>query len=82
MNNFTERWNKKREWVYLLPSGETAENMLEARELLGKEQGHRIGHQAFRFLVKNNSVVKINRNTHSVILQSDADNKEELQPTF
>jgi hypothetical protein len=63
---------QQRDWLYLLPSGETAENMMEARELLGKDVGHKIGHQAFRFLVKNHSVVKINRITHSVILQGDA----------
>lgn len=71
---------EQRDWLYLLPSGETAENMIEARDKIGNGNGFRLGNQAFRFLVKNHSVIKINRITHSAILQSDASN-EKTSPT-
>jgi hypothetical protein len=67
---------KQRDWLYLLPGGQSAENMKSGRMILSEESGHDFSSESFRHLVKNGVIKKINRINDCIIPQSDAINKK------
>lgn len=68
---------KERDWLYLLPSGETAENMMQGRKLLEKQTGEFITSWLFRTLVKKGVIKKVNRYTNDIISQGNVRNNKE-----
>jgi hypothetical protein len=64
----------QRDWIYLLPGGQTAENMKSGRMILSEESGHTFSSESFRSLVKKGVIKKINRIIRSITPQSNAIN--------
>ncbi len=71
---------KQRDWIYLLPGGEAAEDMKSGRLILSEQSGHSFSSESFRSLVKKGVIKKINRFDDSITPQSDATNN--TYPTF
>ena len=64
----------QRDWIYLLPGGQSAENMKAGRTILSEQSGHRFSSESFRSLVKKGVIKKITRFDDSITPQSDATN--------
>ena len=64
----------QRDWIYLLPGGQSAENMKAGRLILGEQSGHSFSSESFRSLVKKGVIKKIKRFDDSITPQSDAKN--------
>ena len=64
----------QRDWIYLLPGGQSAENMKAGRLILSEQSGHSFSSESFRSLVKKGVIKKINRFDDSITPQSDATN--------
>lgn len=64
----------QRDWFYLLPGGQSAENMKSGRMILSEESGHNFSSESFRSLVKKGVIKKIYRINRSITPQSDAGN--------
>ena len=64
----------QRDWIYLLPGGQSAENMKAGRTILSEQSGHRFSSESFRSLVKKGVIKKITRFDNSITPQSDATN--------
>lgn len=62
---------KQRDWIYLLPSGETAQNMKEGCKMMSKNIGHRFGSHSFRLLVKRGVIKHIETNYLPISANSD-----------
>ena len=62
----------QRDWIYLLPGGQSAENMKAGRMILSEQSGHNFSSESFRSLVKKGVIKKIDRIDYSIITQSDA----------
>ena len=62
----------QRDWLYLLPGGQKAENMLAGKMILSDQSGHSFSSESFRSLVKKGVIKKINRIDNSVTPQSNA----------
>jgi len=65
---------KQRDWIYLLPGGQSAENMKAGRMILSQQSGHSFSSESFRSLVKKGVIKKINRFNDSITPQSNATN--------
>jgi hypothetical protein len=65
----------QRDWIYLLPGGEAAENMKSGRSILSEQSGHSFSSESFRSLVKKGVINKINRFDYSITTLSDATTK-------
>lgn len=65
---------KQRDWVYLLPDGEKAENMKVGRLILSEKTGHNFSSETFRNLVKKGVIKKVTRFNDSITPLSDASN--------
>jgi hypothetical protein len=65
----------ERNWLYLLPSGETAENMKEGCEKIQLATGHNFSADNFRNLVRKEVVIKIDKITYCKIPTRDATEK-------
>jgi hypothetical protein len=65
---------KQRDWFYLLPGGQAAENMKAGRMILSEESGHNFSSESFRNLVKKGVIKKINRISNSMTPLSNASN--------
>jgi hypothetical protein len=63
---------KQRDWIYLLPGGESAEDMKSGRLILSEQSGHNFSSESFRSLVKKGVIKKITRFDNSITPQSDA----------
>ena len=66
--------SQSRDWIYLLPGGETAENMKEGREKMSIRSGHHFSSESFRSLVKKGVIKKMNRMEERITPRSDANN--------
>ena len=66
---------KQRDWIYLLPGGEAAEDMKSGRLILSEQSGHSFSSESFRSLVKKGVIKKINRFDYSITTLSDATTK-------
>jgi peroxiredoxin len=66
---------KQRDWIYLLPGGQSAENMKVGRTILSEQSGHSFSSESFRSLVKKGVIKKIKRFDYSITTQSDATTK-------
>ena len=64
----------QRDWIYLLPGGQSAENMKAGRMILSQQSGHSFSSESFRSLVKKGVIKKINRFNDSITPQSNATN--------
>ena len=64
----------QRDWIYLLPGGQSAENMKAGRTILSDQSGHSFSSESFRSLVKKGVIKKINRFDYSITTQSNASN--------
>ena len=64
----------QRDWIYLLPGGEAAEDMKSGRLILSQQSGHSFSSESFRSLVKKGVIKKINRFDDSITPLSDASN--------
>ena len=64
----------QRDWIYLLPGGQSAENMKAGRMILSEQSGHRFSSESFRSLVKKGVIKKIKRFDYSITPLSDASN--------
>jgi hypothetical protein len=64
----------QRDWIYLLPGGQSAENMKAGRMILSEQSGHNFSSESFRSLVKKGVIKKINRFDYSITTLSDASN--------
>ena len=64
----------QRDWIYLLPGGQSAENMKAGRMILSEQSGHSFSSESFRSLVKKGVIKKINRFDYSITPLSDASN--------
>ena len=64
----------QRDWIYLLPGGQSAENMKAGRLILSEQSGHSFSSESFRSLVKKGVIKKITRFDDSITPQSDASN--------
>lgn len=73
---------EQRDWYYLLPSGETAENMKDARELMEIQSGSFISSWTFRELVKKGTIKKVNRSNNSNISQGYATSNSKANPSL
>ena len=62
----------QRDWIYLLPGGQSVENMKAGRMILSEQSGHSFSSESFRSLVKKGVIKKIDRIDYSIITQSDA----------
>ena len=62
----------QRDWIYLLPGGEAAENMKAGRTILSEQSGHNFSSESFRSLVKKGVIKKINRFDYSITTLSNA----------
>lgn len=62
----------QRDWLYLLPGGQRAENMKSGRIILSEQSGHNFSSETFRHLVKKGVIKKINRMETSMTPPSDA----------
>ena len=60
------------DWIYILPGGQSAENMKTGRLILSEQSGHSFSSESFRSLVKKGVIKKIDRIDYSIITQSDA----------
>ncbi len=65
---------KQRDWIYLLPGGQSAENMKAGRMILSEQSGHSFSSESFRSLVKKGVIKKINRIDYSITTLSNASN--------
>ncbi len=65
---------KQRDWIYLLPGGQSAENMKAGRLIIGEQSGHSFSSESFRSLVKKGVIKKITRFDNSITPLSDATN--------
>ncbi len=65
---------KQRDWIYLLPGGQSAEDMKAGRMILSEQSGHSFSSESFRSLVKKGVIKKINRFNDSITPQSNASN--------
>jgi hypothetical protein len=65
---------KQRDWIYLLPGGQSAENMKVGRLILSEQSGHNFSSESFRSLVKKGVIKKITRFDDSITPLSDANN--------
>ena len=64
----------QRDCIYLLPGGQSAENMKAGRTILSEQSGHRFSSESFRSLVKKGVIKKITRFDDSITPLSDASN--------
>jgi hypothetical protein len=64
----------QRDWFYLLPGGQSAENMKSGKMILSEESGHNFSSESFRSLVKKGVIKKITRINRSITPQSNAIN--------
>lgn len=62
---------KQRDWIYLLPSGETAKDMREGCQLMAENLRHRFGSHSFRLLVKKGVIKQIEKNYLPISANSD-----------
>jgi hypothetical protein len=69
------RQQKFREWVYLLPSGETAKDMREGCQMMAEDLGHRFGSHSFRLLVKKGVVKQVEMYYLPISANSDGNKK-------
>jgi len=66
--------SQSRDWIYLLPGGDTAGNMKEGWEKMSKRAGHSFSSESFRSLVKKGVIKKISKLEKRITPRSDANN--------
>jgi hypothetical protein len=69
------RQQKFREWVYLLPTGETAKDMREGCQIMADNLGHRFGSHSFRLLVKKGVIKQVENNYLPISANSDGNTR-------